>query len=476
MNASLIHDDFLLETRRARELYHDYAEALPIIDYHCHLSAKEIAEDRKFDNLTQIWLEGDHYKWRAMRACGVAEQFITGNASDWQKFEQWAETVPKTIRNPLYHWTHLELRRPFGTTDRLLSRSTAKGIWEECNAKLATPEFSARGIQKQMNVEVVCTTDDPVDDLKYHRLVASDKTPHVRLYPTFRPDSALAVENPKAFRIYLQRLAAAADTSIRTFGDFLEALRRRHGFFHQTGCRLSDHGLEEMYAADYTEREIKVAFRKLAEAKPVSQDEALKFKSAVLHELAVMNSEKGWVQQFHIGALRDTNSRMGRLLGPATGFDSIGDFDVARSLARFLDRLDRENKLAKTILYNMNPRDNELFASMVGNFQGGSTPGKMQYGAAWWYLDQMDGTTKQIEALSNMGVLSQFVGMLTDSRSFLSYSRHEYFRRILCNTLGSDITRGLVPDDRQLMGNMVQDICYNNAKRYFQFPGLGGSD
>jgi len=475
MNTTFIHNDFLLESSQAKELYHAYAESLPIIDYHCHISPKEIAENRQFANLTQIWLYGDHYKWRAMRTCGVPERFITGNVSDWEKFEKWAETVPKTLRNPLYHWTHLELKKPFGITDRLLSPETAKGIWEECNAKLASPEFSTRGIQKQMNVEVVCTTDDPTDDLRYHKMIASDDSVSVKVYPAFRADKAMAVEDPRAFMSYVEKLGNAASLEIRTFSDFLTALGRRHEFFHSMGCRLSDHGLETVYAEEYTEREITVAFKKLMRAKELSDLEALKFKSAMLYELAVLDWQKGWTQQFHLGALRNLNTRMLSSIGPDTGYDSIGDFEMGRPLAKFLDKLDRDNKLAKTILYNLNPRDNELFAAMIGNFQDGSIAGKMQYGSAWWFLDQIDGMTKQIEALSNMGLLSQFIGMLTDSRSFLSYSRHEYFRRLLCNILGDEMKRGLIPNDLELVGAMVRDICYFNAKRYFNFPALGGN-
>lgn len=476
MPTSFIHEDFMLETAQARELYHTYAKSLPIIDYHCHISPRDIAENRQFKNLTEIWLAGDHYKWRAMRTCGVDERFITGNASDWEKFEKWAETVPKTLRNPLYHWTHLELKRPFGITDRLLNPQTARSIWDECNAKLATPEFFTRGIQRQMNVEVVCTTDDPIDSLEYHQKLAADASFPVKVYPAFRPDKAMAVDNPKAFQRYVKLLAAAARMDIRTFDQYLEALRKRHDFFHRMGSRLSDHGLETVYAESYTERQVKTAFKKLMQGKQLTATEAQKFKSAMLYEFAIMDWEKGWTQQFHLGALRNTNTRMMRSLGPDTGYDSIGDFEMARPLARFLDRLDTDNKLAKTILYNLNPRDNEVFATMIGNFQDGSVPGKMQYGSAWWFLDQIDGMTKQIEALSNMGLLSQFVGMLTDSRSLLSYPRHEYFRRLLCNILGKEMERGLIPNDMKLVGAMVQDICYYNAKRYFNLPESNGSD
>ncbi len=470
MKRTFLHSDFLLPTKRARELYHSYAESLPIIDYHCHLSPKAVAENISFDNLTQIWLAGDHYKWRAMRTCGVDERFITGQASDWEKFEKWAETVPKTLRNPLYHWTHLELKRPFGIADRLLSPQTSRQIWEKCNAKLATPAFTTQGIMQQMRVEVVCTTDDPVDDLRHHAAMASAPGSRVKMYPAFRPDRTMAVENPRAFAQYVGLLGKAANVHIRTFQDFLKALRRRHDFFHQNGCRVSDHGLETLYAADYTDRQIKALFLKVRGGKPLSAEDTLKFKSAMLYELAVMDWESGWVQQFHFGALRNNNSRMLRSLGPDTGYDSIGDFEIGRPLAKFLNRLDDENKLARTILYNLNPRDNALVATMTGNFQDGSVPGKVQFGAAWWFLDQLDGMRRQLDALSTMGLLSQFVGMLTDSRSFLSYPRHEYFRRLLCGILGDEMERGLLPDDLELVGRMVQGISYFNAKRYFNFP------
>jgi glucuronate isomerase len=469
MTQTYIDDNFLLENAYARKLYHSHASSMPIIDYHCHLSPKDIAENRQFKNLTQIWLNGDHYKWRAMRACGVDERFITGNASDWEKFEKWAETVPKVLRNPLHHWTHLELKKPFGIVDRLLSKSTARGIWEECNGKLATPDFTTQGILKRMDVKVVCTTDDPIDTLDYHKRIQADKSCSTQVFPAFRPDKAMSVENPGAFASYVGLLSHAADLEIRNLGEFLSALRKRHDYFHQVGCRVSDHGVETMYAEDYTDTEVAMVFDKLMASKKLDLHEVLKFKSAMLFEFALMDWEKGWVQQFHIGALRNNSSRMMRTVGPDSGFDSIGDFEVASPLAQFLDRLDKDNRLAKTILYNLNPRDNEVFASMIGNFQGGTVPGKMQYGSAWWFLDQKDGMAKQIEALSNMGVLSQFVGMLTDSRSFLSYPRHEYFRRILCNILGCEMEKGLIPKDEELVGGMVKDICYYNAKRYFSF-------
>jgi glucuronate isomerase len=464
-----IHKNFLLDTKTASKLYHTYAEPLPIIDYHCHISPKEVAQNRKFENMTQIWLAGDHYKWRAMRTCGVKEQFITGNASDWEKFEMWARTVPKTIRNPLYHWTHLELKRPFGISDKLLNEKTAESIWEKCNAKLTTPGFTAQGIAKRMNVEIICTTDDPIDSLEYHEAYTKKGNGFTKMLPAFRPDKAMAVENVDAFLSYLQKLETASGIEIKDFDSLLVALRARHDFFHSRGCRISDHGIETAYAEDYTESEVRLIFKKLQKGKSPDAVETLKFKSAMMYEFGVMDYEKGWVQQLHIGALRNSNSRMMRVLGSDTGFDSIGDFEIARPLAKFLDKLDTENKLAKTILYNLNPRDNELVATMIGNFQDGSIAGKLQYGSGWWFLDQRDGIQKQIEALSNLGMLSQFIGMLTDSRSFLSYPRHEYFRRLLCNILGGEIEQGLIPNDMKLIGGMVQDICYNNAKKYFGF-------
>ncbi|HTR82275.1 MAG TPA: glucuronate isomerase [Bacteroidota bacterium] len=468
MSKEFIHENFLLANSRAERLYHDHAKALPIIDYHCHLSPKEIAENRSFENLTQIWLYGDHYKWRAMRAAGVDERYITGNASDWEKFAKWAETVPKTLRNPLYHWTHLELKRPFGISGKLLDTTTARGIWDECNRKLASKDFSTQGILKQMNVEVVCTTDDPVSSLEYHEQFAKHST-GVRLYPAFRPDGALAIEDPDAFHRYVTSLSRAAGIDITSYAKFLDALRSRYTFFAKHGCRISDHALVTFHSADYTEAGVKAIFKKLLGKKKLNSDEIAAFKSAVLYEIGIMNWEHKWVQQFHVGAMRNTNSRMMRSLGPDTGFDSIGDELVARSMAKFLDRLDKENKLAKTILYNLNPRDNELYATMIGNFQDGSAPGKIQYGAAWWFLDQKNGMERQLDALSNMGLLSQFVGMITDSRSFLSYPRHEYFRRLLCSILGAEMEDGLIPDDLSLVGSMVKDICYYNAKRYFEF-------
>ncbi len=467
-----IHDDFLLDSVPARRLFHEVAEDLPIIDYHCHLPPRQIAEDHRFANLTEIWLAGDHYKWRAMRTDGVDERYITGNASDWEKFEKWAATVPRLLRNPLYHWTHLELRRPFGITDRLLGPATARGIWEECNARLAEPGFSCRGILDRMNVALVVTTDDPVDDLAFHRRAAADPTLRVRMLPAWRPDRGMAVEDPAAFNAWLDRLAAAADVEIRDFDSYRAALARRHAFFHERGCRISDHGVDTMYAEDYTPSQIDAIFQRLRAGRAVAPAEIAKFKSAMLYEFAVMDHQRGWVQQYHIGARRNNNSRMFAALGPDTGFDSIGDLPLADALNRFLDRLDREDRLTRTILYNLNPRDNAVIATAIGNFQGGGVPGKLQFGSAWWFLDQLDGMTRQIEDLSQLGLLSRFVGMLTDSRSFLSYTRHEYFRRLLCHILGRDMERGLIPADFELVGGMVRDICHDNAVRYFGFDLL----
>jgi len=465
-----ITENFLLQSDQAVELYHRFAERMPIIDYHCHLSSREIEENRSFDNLAQIWLAGDHYKWRAMRTAGVSERFITGDASDWEKFQQWAETVPQTLRNPLYHWTHLELKRAFGIGDRLLNLQTAEGIWNECNAKLARPEFSCRGIMRQMNVVLVCTTDDPTDTLEHHAAIAADTAFPIKVLPAFRPDKAMAVDDPAAFNSWVERLAAASNVEIGDdFTRFMDALHSRHDFFHGMGCRLSDHGIETFYVEDYTASDISAIFRRVRSGGNVSEDKILKFRSAMLREFALMDHEKGWTQQFHFGVLRNNNTRMFQSIGPDTGFDSIGDLSCAHLIAKFLDRLDRDNRLAKTIFYTINPPDNEVVAAKIGNFHDGSMPGKMQMGSAWWFLDQKDGMEKQLNALSNMGLLSRFVGMTTDSRSFLSFTRHEYFRRILCNLLGQEMKDGLLPNDMELVGSMIQEICYRNAARYFGF-------
>ncbi|GHA74822.1 glucuronate isomerase [Pontibacter akesuensis] len=465
---SFLDDNFLLQTETAQQLYHAHAKHMPIIDYHCHLSPKDIAEDRRFKNLTEIWLEGDHYKWRAMRTNGIPEKYCTGDADDYAKFEKWAQTVPYTVRNPLYHWTHMELKKPFGI-EKILKPETAREIYDDCTAMLQTNAFSVRGILQKMNVEIICTTDDPIDSLEYHQKIKADNF-GVQVLPTFRADKAMAIELPEVFLPYLQKLEEASGVSIGTFQQLLDALKQRHDFFHELGGRLSDHGLETIYAEEYTEAEVKAIFEKALNKQQLSQEEVLKFKSAMLVELALLDHAKGWTQQFHLGALRNNNTRMMRELGPDTGFDSIGDFDVARPLSRFMDKLDNSDQLAKTILYNLNPSQNELYATMIGNFNDGSTPGKIQFGSAWWFLDQKDGMEKQMNALSNMGLLSRFVGMLTDSRSFLSYPRHEYFRRILCNLIGNDVESGELPaSEMEWYGQMVENICYNNAKNYFNF-------
>jgi glucuronate isomerase len=460
-------EDFLLQTKTARKLYHDFAAGMPIFDYHCHLPVSEIAEDKKFENLAQIWLKGDHYKWRAMRTAGVEERFITGDAADDEKFEAWAATVPKTLRNPLYHWTHLELKRYFGVSGKLLNPETAKEIYGKCSEMLQTKEFRARGILKRMKVKVVCTTDDPVDSLEHHRRIREDRAFSIKVLPAFRPDKALGVESPESFNQWVGQLEAAAAVHVTDLDSFLDAIKRRHEVFHEAGCRLSDHGIECPYAEDFALKDIQRIFLSVREGRTPQAHEARQFRSAMLMELAKMDAERGWTQQFHFGALRNVNTKAMRTIGPDTGYDSVGDFELARSLARFLDALDKENHLAKTILYVINPRDNELVASMIGNFQDGSIRGKMQFGAAWWFNDQKDGMERQINALSNMGLLSCFVGMVTDSRSFLSYPRHEYFRRVLCNLLGTDVENGELPDDMEMIGNMVKDICFRNAVQSF---------
>jgi glucuronate isomerase len=460
---------FLLQTDQARELYHRFAKKQPIIDYHCHLSPAAIAADGHFADLTEIWLQGDHYKWRAMRSNGIDERFITGSAPSREKFQAWAETVPRCLRNPLYHWTHLELKRPFGISDRLLGPETAESVWQECNAALRTPAFTPRGILKQMNVQVVCTTDDPVDSLEHHAAIAADPRGGLQVRPTWRPDRGMAVEDPERFNAWVGLLEVAADTEIGSFTGYGDALAKRHAVFHEHGCRLSDHGVETIYAQECSDREATRIFAKVRSGKRLAEEEIVLFKSKMLHLGAVMDHKSGWVQQFHIGPLRSANSRRLRSLGPDIGCDSIGDASYARPLATFLDRLDLSGQLAKTIIYNIHPKDNEMLATMIGNFQDGGQPGKLQFGSGWWFLDQKDGMERQLNALSTLGLLSRFVGMLTDSRSFLSFTRHEYFRRILCNLLGDEMEAGLLPDDLALVGGMVRDICYDNAARYFDF-------
>lgn len=459
--------NFLLHTKTAEYLYHQHAAGMPIIDYHCHLSPKQIAENKNFDNLTQPWLYGDHYKWRAMRSNGIDERYCSGNASDWEKFEKWAETVPFTMRNPLYHWTHLELQRYFGITD-LLSLQTAAPIYEKASGMLGQKDFSPVGLIKRMNVEIVCTTDDPVDSLEYHRKI-KETTTGIRVIPAWRPDKVLMADNPAGFNEYIGKLAVVSGIDITSYGHLLEALDKRHEFFHDSGCRLSDHGLESFYCDSYSLPEINAIFGRIRKGFDLAPAEVSKFRSAMLYDLAVMDCERGWTQQFHIGAMRNNNARMFITYGPDGGFDSIGDYAVAIPTSRFLDRLDKEGKLAKTILYNLNPADNEVMATMIGNFQDGSVPGKIQWGSGWWFLDQKDGMEKQLNVLSNLGLLSRFVGMLTDSRSLLSYPRHEYFRRVLCNLIGNDVENGELPDDKTWLGKIVEDVCYNNARNYFNF-------
>lgn len=459
--------NFLLDTPTAQTLYHDYAVAMPIIDYHCHLSPQQIAEDAQFDNLTQVWLYGDHYKWRAMRTNGVDERYCTGDASDWEKFLKWAETVPYTLRNPLYHWTHLELQRYFDVHE-LLGPNTAAQIYEQCNALLKTPEYSVRNLLRKMNVKVVCTTDDPTDSLNYHQQLKKEGF-EIKVLPAFRPDNAMNLGSLDKFRAYVKKVETVSGITIAEFDDYLSALKSRHDYFAENGCCVSDHGLEEIYNEAYDLDVIRAIFSKALNGSTISNYEHDQFRSAMLTYFAEWDAEKGWVQQYHLGALRNNNSRMMHQLGPDTGWDSIGDFSYGRALAGFLDKLDRNNRLAKTILYNLNPRDNELMATMIGNFNDGSSAGKVQFGSGWWFLDQKDGMIKQLNALSNMGLLSKFVGMLTDSRSFLSYPRHEYFRRILCNLFGNEIENGELPANLPWVGQIIQDICYNNAQQYFNW-------
>ena len=470
---SFIHKDFMLRTDAARELYHSHAERMPIIDYHCHLVPEQIAENIRFRDITQLWLvdghSGDHYKWRAMRANGVSEEYITGGTkSSWETFEKWAETVPYTMRNPLYHWTHLELSRVFGI-DKLLCPATAREIFEECNTLLATEEFRGQALIRKFNVKVVCTTDDPADDLRWHKMIAEHPF-GTKVIPAWRPDKAMAIEDPVSYKEYLKKLGEAADKEIDSYTDLIDALRIRHDYFASIGCKLSDHGLETFYAADYKPLEIEIIFKKVLLGKAPNNCELDKFRSAFLHDMAVMDAEAGWAQQFHVGAIRNNNSKMFRLAGPDTGYDAIHDLPTAAAGHRFFDRLAAEDRLAKTILYCLNPKDNEVMMAMAYTFNDGTVPGKMQFGSGWWFLDQEDGMRKQMNALSALGLLSRFVGMLTDIRSFISYPRHEYFRRILCDVVGMDIEEGKLPaTEMDRIGAMIEDICYNNAERYFNF-------
>ncbi|MHC4537199.1 MAG: glucuronate isomerase [Planctomycetota bacterium] len=456
MAQQFLTENFLLQTETARNLYHEHAEKMPIYDYHCHLPAYQIAHDHRFENLTQAWLYGDHYKWRAMRTNGIEEQYITGNADDYEKFEKWAQTVPYCIRNPLYHWTALELKNIFGIKDRLLGPETAREIYETCSEMLRTPEFSVRNIMRKANVKLVCTTEGPLDSLEHHKKIRADHF-GIKVHTAFRPDKAMAVEDVTAMNVFIDKLEEVCNMEISNFHLYIKAIWKRHSYFHENGCRLSDHGLDTAYAEDYTEKEIEKIFSRIRTGKDLDLSQCLKFKSAMMVEFALMDYESGWVQQLHLGALRNNSTRMFNCLGRDIGCDSMGDLEIARPLSKFLDRLDKGNKLPKTILYNLNPKDNALCATMIGNFQGGSIPGKIQYGSAWWFLDQKDGMTEQMNVLSNMGLLSRFVGMLTDSRSFLSFPRHEYFRRILCNILGNDVETGLLPDDLDLLGKIVEN-------------------
>lgn len=467
MQTSFITDDFLLHNSVAKTLYHDFAKVQPIYDYHSHLSPKDIAEDRKFENITQLWIEGDHYKWRAMRANGINEKYITGDATDFEKFQKYAETLPNTLRNPLYHWTHMELQRYFGITE-LLNAASAQRIYDTCNELLKKPEFSVRNLLHKMNVKMVGTTDDPTDDLRYHKQL-KDEDFEIAVLPSFRPDKATEIEKGEAFVSWIKKLESVVSFRIQNFTDLMQALQTRHDYFHEMGCRISDHGHENYYAADYKDDEVNQIFQKGLNNEILHPEEIEKYKSAVLHKIAIMNAKKSWVQQFHVGAIRNNNAKMMQLLGPDQGFDSIGDQIMAQNMSRFFGRLTKENALAKTIVYNLNPRDSEMIASMAANFNDGSFPGKMQYGAAWWFLDQKDGMQKQLDVLSNFGLLSRFVGMLTDSRSFLSFPRHEYFRRILCNVLGEEVEKQELPNDIEMIGGLVRKICSENAVEYFGF-------
>ncbi len=459
-------ENFLLQTETAQRLYHEYAKGLPIIDYHCHLPPNEIAANLNFKNLTHAWLYGDHYKWRALRTNGVDESYITGDKSDAEKFEKWAATVPYTLRNPLYHWTHLELQRYFDT-DEILSPDTAKKIYDDCSAKLQTPEFAVQSLIRKMKVETICTTDDPLDNLEFHQQMAGSDV--AKILPTFRPDKAMNADDTQALNAYINKLEEVANVSISDYDSYLAALKTRHDFFAAHGCKVSDHGLEHIYAENYTNEEVKAIFDKIRSGQALLPGEILKIKSALLIQFAIWDHEKGWVQQFHLGALRNNNTRLLTKLGPDTGFDSIGDFSQAANLSKFLNKLDTEDKLTKTIIYNLNPADNEMMAAMIGNFNDGTVAGKVQFGSGWWFLDQKDGMIRQMNALSNLGLISRFIGMLTDSRSFLSFPRHEYFRRIVCNLFAEDIENGELPNDIEWTGKIIQDICYYNAKNYFPF-------
>lgn len=465
---SFIHPDFLLDTEMAKRLYHDTAKNMPIIDYHCHLDPQQIAENKKFDNAYDIWLAGDHYKWRAMRAAGVDESYITGDKSDREKFKKWADTVPQTLRNPLYHWTHLELTRYFGITD-LLDESNADRVYDQMNEMLQEDSYRVEPLLNKMDVRVVCTTDDPVDSLEHHEKLAKDDESEILVLPAFRPDKATDIRDPEPFNAYMDNLEAVSGKNISKLQDLMDVLEMRHSYFHDHGCRLSDHGLDKLPGHIYSHKKAKKAFKAIRSGQQLTGDQQVGLQGYLLLELARMDHKRGWVQQFHMGALRNNNTKMYEKLGPDTGFDSMGDYSHAEALANLLDTLNQSDQLAKTILYNVNPKDNAVFATMAGNYNEGHIRGKMQWGSAWWYLDQLDGMEEQMNILSNMGLLSTFVGMLTDSRSFLSYPRHEYFRRLLCRMIGQDVEHGLVPHEPELLDELVAKVCYHNAKNYFPF-------
>ena len=461
-----INENFLLGNKTAELLYHKYSEYQPIIDFHCHLSPAMIVEDHQFANLTRAWLEGDHYKWRSMRTNGIDEKYCTGNASDPDKFRKWAETVPAIAGNPLYHWTHLELARYFNITE-LLSPATADKIYEKASEMLQTKEFSTRSIIRRMKAEVVCTTDDPTDNLEHHlKLKGSFE---IKVLPTFRPDNVTKTDDPGKFKAYIQKLETVSETEIKSFDSLLEALDKRHKFFHEMGGRLSDHGLDRFYFATFTQKEIEKIFSTLLKGENISVEDAEKYKTAIMLELCKLNHKRGWTQQFHVGALRNNNARMFKLLGPDTGWDSIGIAQDPLKISKFLSELDSNDQLSKTILYNLNPADNEIMITMAGNFNDGSSAVKVQYGAAWWFLDQKSGMEKHLSDLSALGLLGRFVGMVTDSRSFLSYPRHEYFRRLVCNYVGEQVEKGLIPDEEYILKPMIEGISYANAKEYFGF-------
>ena len=470
MNSSFkpkkIKDNFLLENKFSQRLFHEYAAQMPIIDYHCHLPPNEIANNRQFENLTKIWLDGDHYKWRAMRTFGIDEKYVTGNASDKDKFIEWGKAVPYTLRNPLYHWTHLELQRYFDI-DTLLNADTANDIYDEATAKLQSPEYSCQSLIKKMNVEVICTTEDPIDSLDHHTTIKNSDF-NTTVSTAFRPDKAIVISS-KTYLEYIEELSTVSKVTINSYKALCDALLVRLDYFEENGCTLSDHGLSYVPFRTFTDAEIELIFQKRVAKKQLSLEEDEKFQTSILLFLCEEYHSRGWIQQFHLGALRNNNARMTRILGPDTGWDSIGDFSQARTLSGFLNALDAKDKLTKTILYNLNPADNEVLATMIGNYNDGKVKGKMQFGSGWWFLDQKDGMTKQLNALSNMGLISCFIGMLTDSRSFLSYPRHEYFRRIVCNLFGQEMQRGELPQDFELVGKIIQDISYNNAKAYFKF-------